>query len=98
MSTFKCQCGSADTGIGCHCADRPSLKAAARPSDETGESPEAADDLLRDARAELPDPDFIPDVEKEHRVRQLMARIDAHLSVSAYTAHRAAQKASEVQS
>lgn len=28
---FKCQCGSADTGIGCRCVDRPSLKASGDP-------------------------------------------------------------------
>ncbi len=65
------------------------------PSNETdvgGNALVMAYELLASARAELPDPDFIPEEERENRVRNLGERIDAWLSVTDYDKARASSE------
>lgn len=51
---------------------------------ETTESLAMAYELLAAARAELPDPDFVPEEDQEIKLRKLEERIDAWLSVTDY--------------
>lgn len=55
---------------------------------ETNGQQIAAYELLAAALAELPDPDFVPEEEREDRLRRLRERIDAHLAVTDYMALR----------
>jgi hypothetical protein len=59
---------------------------------ETTESRAMLYELLASACAELPDPDFVPEEDREIRLRSLRERIDAYLSVTDYMKLRSAVK------